>query len=132
MSEYLSRRKRDVLIDHLDGRLVVIRNKHAAVLKGVEATEWERNRVSTKSLVGDGYLEEVGDIHTQITQKGREALAELLADHAEALIQAGWDAEAVPRTPAIWLHLIERKIKSSFRPGPDTAMSTLSSAAGST
>jgi hypothetical protein len=127
MSEYLSRRKCHVLIDHLDGRLVVIRNKHAAALKGVEASEWERNRVSTNSLRDSGFLKEVG-IHTQITNKGREALAEVLADYAEALIQAGWDAEAVPRTPAIWLHLIERKTKSSFKPGPDTAMSTLSSA----
>jgi hypothetical protein len=129
MSEYVSRRMCGVLIDHLDGRLVIIRNAQAADVKGVEATEWERKKRSTDSLVKRGLLEKTKDeLHTQITTLGRETLAELLASYAEMLVTAGWDEEAVPRTPAIWLHVIERKTKSSFRPGPDTAIETASSA----
>jgi hypothetical protein len=125
---HISVRMRDVLIDHLDGKKVRIKNEHAASLRGIEATEWERRQRSTDSLERRGFVEKVDrDRYTQITGNGREALAELLADYAEVLVAIALSKEecAVPRTPAIWLHLIERRTSASLMPGPDTAMSTV-------
>jgi hypothetical protein len=134
---FMSARKRDILIEHLDGQQVFMRNAHAARADGMEAKLLKHRWQAIDTLIQEGYLKEknknaITSKYTVITQSGRAALARLLADYAEALIASGYgDGEVahampLPRTPETWLHLISRKRSGSLRPGPETESVTVS------
>jgi hypothetical protein len=81
---------RELLIDHLDGAEVALRAPSA--LKGMAAHAAAARYTLTMALIGRGWLRQMGSqarpTHTVITERGRDALAELLADYADALARA--------------------------------------------
>lgn len=92
--------KRDFLIRHLDGALVPLPERRRGKLAHIPHGQ---GRVLTiaANMVNEGTLEwrmmRDGTRATVITEKGRAALAEILADHADALFRAGYDMAASTR-----------------------------------
>jgi hypothetical protein len=86
--------KRDFLIRHIDGAQVPLPEKRVGKLQHVPHGEGRVNIIATK-MVEEGLLEwrgrRDGTHATVITQKGREVLGRILADHADALFRAGYD-----------------------------------------
>ena len=83
----LSRPMRDILIDHLDGtRVPIIRN--TAALSGEAAAKAAARYYTTGALLKRGLLrtdQHIPTRNTIITEAGRAALCEALANWAEAL-----------------------------------------------
>lgn len=96
----ISRHMRDVLIEHIDGAVGIVRFCPEGGEKSLALAQ--RNQ-TIKSLVGRGLLRtDVGMQHarpstTAITEAGRAVLAKELADWAEALVQAGYRVEEPER-----------------------------------
>lgn len=85
----ISHWKRDVLIEHMDGRRVPVMT--AASFTGQEAITASRRLVTLNSLLRLGYLSTGNQIkprYTVITDRGRAVLAKVLAEYAEILHRA--------------------------------------------
>lgn len=112
----ISRKMRDVLIEHIDGNRVEIQR---AISSGVDAVaQWGRT-LTFDALVKRGFLRPDGPgtltsrpRYTVITEAGRAALAETLADWAEALVLAGYSVRHAP------LAKPERQTGAAFGPLP--------------
>lgn len=81
---------RDILIEHLDGVVLVL-----AVAKPGEGPAMGRRRQTVAALLARGLLRSTrraglgnGHQYTVVTEAGRRALAEALADWADALARA--------------------------------------------
>ena len=78
---------RNVLIEHMDGKIVPF-----------GALPHTQRRRLFGILVTGGYLRSVGNVFppnaTQITERGRGALSDLLADYADCLERAGYYDDA--------------------------------------
>ena len=86
---------RDVLIDHMDGRLVSLAERPRQQTRSRRAFKW---------LVDCKMLELVPEEmprHSVITDKGREELAALLADYAECLLRVALVRENSPPPPPL-------------------------------
>ena len=79
----VSPQMRDVLIEHLDGKKVRIRA--AKSLTNLEKSQAISRRTTVECLLRRGWLHMVKSTHTQITVEGRERLAELLGEYADAI-----------------------------------------------
>jgi hypothetical protein len=91
----ISRPQRDVLIAHLDGVAVPIVRNAAGVI-GMTASEVACRFHTTGALIIRGLLRtdnKIKPTHTFITEEGRKIIARLLADWAEALTRAHYEAE---------------------------------------
>ena len=96
---WLSRSQRDVLIDHIDRQVPIIR---ATIYHGVEARGAAARKITTLALLNRGFLQtdtKITPTHTMMTETGRNALASALADWAEALVRANYEAEAAMVEP---------------------------------
>jgi hypothetical protein len=85
----ISRKMRDVLIDHLDGREVPI--IHATEASGMEARDLALKQHTTSALLHRRLLKIDGKLPprtTTITESGRSELCRALADWADALARA--------------------------------------------
>jgi len=82
---------REVLIEHMDGKIVPF-----------DALPHTTRRRTLGILVTGGYLRSVGNVFppkaTQITDRGRGALSDLLADYADCLERAGYYDDANDRS----------------------------------
>lgn len=77
----ISPAQRDILIEHIDGRPISLGKARRSIQRG-----------SINGLIHRGLLKTTKvnkwRIETTITEKGRETLAEALAEYADALIRA--------------------------------------------
>ncbi len=116
----ISNRMRDVLIEHIDGPVKIIR----ATAAGIEAKKAALHRQTAEALIDRGFLR-VDDPakprprYTIITEEGREELCAALADWADALNAAraaGRRSDRpIPRISRARL----RALLFSGGPGPD-------------
>jgi hypothetical protein len=110
----LSRLKREILIEHIDGPIQITRN--------------DTNRIQTiKSLLERGWLrnDRPGPIPSKpralvLTEAGRYVVSIILSEYAEALIRAGCLEPGWAETPM----QILRRLKSVRKPAisPETAL----------
>ena len=85
----ISRQMRDVLIDHIDGAPVEIIRVEIAKGDGLRARDLALRLHTTTALLNRGWLKTRSDRKaTLMTDAGRAALAEVLADWADALTRA--------------------------------------------
>jgi len=84
MAIYITRRMRDMLIEHLDGEAVPIINNSVGKIDAVEAGFRRHTR---RRLVERGLITERGG-YTFITREGRSELAAALSDWATAIAAA--------------------------------------------
>lgn len=87
MPRKLTDAQRDVLIDHLDG--IACRYVVPSAAKGRQRKDLWRKIAAARGLVDLGYLEK-NRYYTTITDAGREALASLLGEYADALLRASY------------------------------------------
>jgi hypothetical protein len=84
----VSRSMRDVLIEHLDGKMV-----HINAVVGYDAG---RRKLVIGAALSRGWIKtcgsEVRPTHTQITDAGRTALAKILGEYADVLYRAGFES----------------------------------------
>ncbi len=94
---WLSRLQRDIMIEHLDGVAIPI-IRPLSCIDGLDRQNAQRRLQTTTSLLIRRYLKpdnKIKPTHTLITDRGREVLAALLGDWADALARAEWDTAAI-------------------------------------
>lgn len=87
----LRRTERDILIEHVDG------SSDVPVQFSVSDRQTARNRLILKGLLRADRIDRPRK--TIITEDGRQVLAYVLADYAEALVRAGYVGLASPIEP---------------------------------
>jgi hypothetical protein len=108
----LSAAMRDMLIAHLDGQPVPI--IHSASVSGLSAKESQTRSITIAALISRGWIRfnnpnATTPRCTYLTEPGRHALAQVLAEYADALTRAGFYPK-VPTDPTlIWAARLDRE-----------------------
>lgn len=98
--KWCSTQMRDVLIEHMDGAKVEM---HQPVSDGLDAVAQAIRLKVFNALLARGMIKldrrERSDRYTTITEAGREALAIILGDWADALRRSGFEVVPTNRGP---------------------------------